>query len=173
MYSEKQHAISIVETNTKREKCSYDYRKSRNSGQKILANSRLTPLGWSLVTRELNKISLLAAGILVRKVATRHGIGVAIRRGGRSRYLTWSPNGAYVSLVGQGDIGDNGITFWTDHLHVIDITSGKRVLKRIPVGAMKLEISSVAWSPSDKFIAIGTTEGSVEVIELASSSYRI
>ena len=73
-----------------------------------------------------------------------------------------------MSLVGQGDVGDNGLTYWTDHLHIIDISSGKRVLKRIPVGARKLLISSVAWSPTTKFIAVGTTDGRVEVMELAS-----
>ena len=44
---------------------------------------------------------------------------------------TWSPDGERVAIIGWGDVGDDGTARWSSHVHVIDVATGKRILKRL------------------------------------------
>ncbi len=167
VYSEQQHAISIVETNTKQEISLL--RLPQDQGLWPIHPCKFSRDASRLVTitSENRDIFISCWDIGQERCLSTWNWRTYDLRPGKVEHLTWSADGAYVCLAGHGDVGD-GRNYWTDHLHVIDVSSGKRVLKRIPAGGRKLLIGSVALSPSDKFIAIGTTDGRVEVMELAS-----
>ncbi len=82
--------------------------------------------------------------------------------------LTWVKDGSRVALIGLGDVGDDGTPYWAGHLHVIDVRDGKRVLKHRASGEVRSAIDCLAWSPDGKFVALGTPQGRVEVVELKS-----
>src|SRR5262249_30303864 len=82
--------------------------------------------------------------------------------------LTWSPDGALLAVVGLGDSGENGNPFYSSHVHVIDVANGQRILKR-PFGNRPRyggKITALAWSPDSHFLALGSSEGLLDVVEL-------
>jgi WD40 repeat protein len=89
-------------------------------------------------------------------------------RGARANQITWSPNGKWIAFVTAGDIGDNGTTYWADHLNVIDAATGRRIFKRHPQGQRQPTIRTLQWNSASSLMALGTEEGRVEVVELAS-----
>ncbi len=79
----------------------------------------------------------------------------------------WSPDGARVAVEGTGDFGDNGSSYWSSHVHIVDIPAGRRLLKRAFGNRPGYggRITSLAWSADGKMLAQGTTEGLVEIID--------
>ncbi|QEG33072.1 protein kinase domain-containing protein [Bythopirellula goksoeyrii] len=169
VYSENHHAVSIVDTST-------------NQVQALLRLTQDHQL-WNL-GRQPCQFSLDGSRLVI---ATNFGDQISLSfweidqercistwlwechpEGGKVEQMTWSPEGDYVSVVGQGDFGDNGRLYWDDHLHIIEVASGKRVLKRLPIGGNKLSISSTVWSPSSKLVGIGTDEGCVEIVKIGT-----
>jgi len=80
---------------------------------------------------------------------------------------TWSPDGAYVAVVGLGDLGDNGTPIWSSHIHVIDVATGKRTTKRMFGNRPRYggQIEALAWSPSGLRLATAAANGTVKVLE--------
>lgn len=85
------------------------------------------------------------------------------------RHVTWSPDGRRIAFAGFGDRLEK-VHVYLPRVHVIDVATGRRVLKHA-VGAKGIfhgEITAVAWSLDSQFVALGTTEGQVDVVSLKS-----
>jgi WD40 repeat protein/serine/threonine protein kinase len=82
----------------------------------------------------------------------------------------WSSDGTRVAIVGFGDIGDGGSQSWSPHVHVVDIHTGKRILKRLLRGRSRTggQIDQLAWDADNRLLALATTEGLIEVIDVAT-----
>jgi WD40 repeat protein len=80
----------------------------------------------------------------------------------------WSPNDERVVVIARGDVGDNGTSAWMAHVHVIDVATGKRILKRIVKNQARAGGLSIArsWSTNGQFLALGTEEGLVDVVDV-------
>jgi WD40 repeat protein/serine/threonine protein kinase len=80
----------------------------------------------------------------------------------------WSPNDTHIAVIGRGDIGDNGASAWLAHIHIIEADTGKRIFKRSIRNQARgggFAISS-SWSANEQFLAIGTSEGLIEVFDV-------
>ena len=68
------------------------------------------------------------------------------------------PMAARVALVGHGDLGDGGLPIWSSHVHVIDVASGERILKR-PINADRARtggsITALALEPRRAIPGLG------------------
>jgi len=83
---------------------------------------------------------------------------------------TWSPDGARVAVVGNGDLGDDG-SRWSSHVHVVDAASGRRILKRTMGEPHRGgTIEALAWSSDRHYLAFGTSEGLTEIVNLDSET---
>jgi WD40 repeat protein/serine/threonine protein kinase len=89
---------------------------------------------------------------------------------GPLKLLTWSEGSSRIAVVGFGDVGEDGSRYWKDHLHVFDAARGKRMLTHLPRGSES--ILSLAWSPDERSVALGTPEGRIEVIDAERNASR-
>jgi WD40 repeat protein len=83
---------------------------------------------------------------------------------GECRLFTWDHAGMRLATVSQGDYGDMGGLNDEDHLHIFEAAQGQRILKWNPSGDSS--ITGIAWNPDGRLLALGTSDGRVEVVEL-------
>ena len=81
---------------------------------------------------------------------------------------TWSSDASRVAVVGNGDRAEGGGQWWTSHVHVIDVASGKRAVKHALGNWMRLggKISALEFSPDAHLIALGGSEGLIRVVDI-------
>ena len=86
--------------------------------------------------------------------------------------IVWSPNGTQIAAEG---IGDGGELSFATHLHVIDAESGRRILKYAFATSRRNggNISVHAWSRDSRYLAFGTFEGYVEIVDVQSGQRRM
>jgi len=84
--------------------------------------------------------------------------------------LVWAEDGTRFAAVGMGDIGEDGSVYRRDHLHMFDVAQSKRVLKHLPVSSDGIE--ALAWSRDGRFVALGASDGRLEVVDAANGDRR-
>ncbi len=80
------------------------------------------------------------------------------------KLLKWNADDSYLAAVGRGDVGDNGRSYWSDHIYVFDVREGKRKQKYL-LGHFKEQVQAVAWQGNGSLLAIGTADGRLEVLD--------
>ena len=83
--------------------------------------------------------------------------------------IQWSDDGARVGIRARGDVGDNGSVAHKSHAHIVDVATGKRLLKH-KLGAFRHQgqATALAWSPGGDVLACEGSEGGVDLLKVDS-----
>jgi serine/threonine protein kinase/WD40 repeat protein len=89
--------------------------------------------------------------------------------------IAWSPNSDRLAFAGCGDAGDNGGPFWGSHVQVIDALRGQRMVKQLllPGNRRGGKIRAFGWSGDGKYVACGSSEGLLEVVDAATGARQL
>ena len=85
-------------------------------------------------------------------------------RWGERRLFTWDHAGMHLATLAEADKGDGESAGRQERLHILEATRGQRILKWNPSGDGS--ITAIAWSLDGRIVALGTSDGRVEAVEL-------
>ena len=166
-YSEDEHALSILNASNGETRsvlrldpeCKlHSYAFSRN-GSRMVTHTRI----GKIVFLDLWDIDE-AEPVANWRTGSLHGSGAHFSR------FVWADDGTRIAAVGMGDIGEDGSIYGRDHLHLIDVAQGKRIFKHLPVARDAIE--ALAWSRDGRFVALGASDGRLEVVDAANGDRR-
>ena len=83
--------------------------------------------------------------------------------------IQWSNDCTHVAVAARGDVGGNSTVAHRIHAHIVDVATGKRILKHQLGGPIHTgNVTALAWSPGGQALACAGTQGLVEVLDVNS-----
>ena len=100
----------------------------------------------------------------------KHGPSIGYNRS----IVVWSPDGTRIAVSSNGEEGDDGSTRFRSHVYVIDAQDGETVFKHLPGGFFHAgSLTAIAWAPDGRRLALGSSEGLVEVLDVDAGRKRL
>ena len=84
--------------------------------------------------------------------------------------IVWSFDCTRMAVAASGDLGEDGTVAHKAHAHILNVATGKRILK-YQLGGRNHRggVTRLAWSPGGQALACAGTQGLVEVLDVDSS----